>query len=97
MPGARRRPTAVPSPGRGDSAFIRARHEELAETTNPDNPDWLKAERDLTAKQARLKFMELVLSGPDLEAGERIHIEHLLSLEAAAYDWHADFRDEWRP
>ncbi|MEV0975058.1 DUF6221 family protein [Microtetraspora glauca] len=52
---------------------------------------------DLAAKQDRLKYLAHVLGGSWVDVGERAAAEHLLRLEAAAYDWHEDYRPEWRP
>ncbi|MFF4779560.1 DUF6221 family protein [Microtetraspora fusca] len=52
---------------------------------------------DLVAKQDRLKYLTHVAGGSWVDAGEHAQAEHLLRLEAAAYDWHEDYRPEWRP
>ncbi|WP_067181461.1 DUF6221 family protein [Microtetraspora niveoalba] len=51
---------------------------------------------DLTAKKHRLKYLAHVVGGSWVDVGEHAQAEHLLRLEAAAYDWHSDYRPEWR-
>ncbi|GAA0402894.1 hypothetical protein GCM10009530_63580 [Microbispora corallina] len=83
-------------------AFLHARHDDarraMLEAQDADEPGWYQAERDLQAKRARLKYLEFVLAGHHLAVEEHAQAEHLLRLEAAAYDWHPDYRsDEWLP
>ncbi len=52
---------------------------------------------ELAVKQDRLKYLAHVVDGSRGDAGKRAQAEHLLRLEAAAYDWHEDYRPEWRP
>ncbi|WP_157545425.1 hypothetical protein [Microtetraspora fusca] len=61
-------------------------------------PGWRKAERDLAAKRDRVSFLESVLVNElYLSVEEHAQAEHLLKLEASAYDWHAHYQDDWRP
>lgn len=52
---------------------------------------------DLAAKSKRLDYLENVQRGSWIDAGEHEQAEHLLRLEAAAYNWHPDYRHEWLP
>ncbi|WP_433216428.1 DUF6221 family protein [Microtetraspora malaysiensis] len=60
-------------------------------------PDPARVLADLAAKQDRLKYLAHVAGGSRVDAGEHAQAEHLLRLKAAAYDWHEDYRPEWRP
>ncbi|MGI5489626.1 DUF6221 family protein [Microtetraspora malaysiensis] len=51
---------------------------------------------DLAAKQDRLKYLAHMVGGSWVDAAEHAQAEHLLRLEASAYDWHEDYRTEWR-
>ncbi|MEU8172217.1 hypothetical protein AB0C14_05030 [Microbispora hainanensis] len=83
-------------------AFLLARiDEELDQAyaaADAGEPGWHKAEHDLDAKRHRVRFLESVLvHGLYLTVEEHIQAEHLLKLEAAAYDWHDDYQDAWQP
>ncbi|GAB3142701.1 hypothetical protein [Microbispora hainanensis] len=83
-------------------AFLRARIEEGLDqadsATDAGEPGTHKAERDLAAKRDRMDFLESVLvHGLYLTVEEHLQAEHLLKLEAAAYDWHDDYQDAWQP
>ncbi|OPG12531.1 hypothetical protein [Microbispora sp. GKU 823] len=59
---------------------------------------FLHARHDETHQaMARLKFLDSVVGGSYTEVGEHAQAEHLLKLEATAYDWHPDYQDDWRP
>ncbi|WP_432920965.1 hypothetical protein ACQPZZ_21450 [Microbispora sp. CA-135349] len=82
--------------------FLRARIDEgldqAHKATDAGEPGWHKAERDLTAKRDRVDFLESVLVHElYLAIEEHAQAEHLLRLEAAAYNWHTDYQDDWRP
>ncbi|MBE3011900.1 hypothetical protein IL992_22255 [Microbispora sp. NEAU-D428] len=82
--------------------FLRARIDEdldhLHTAAHEGGPDRRKAERDLTAKRDRVDFLESVLVDElYLAIEEHAQAEHLLRLEAAAYNWHTDYQDAWRP
>ncbi|MCT9931530.1 hypothetical protein N5079_15035 [Planotetraspora sp. A-T 1434] len=83
--------------------FIRARLDEAARGSIDDATSaealaaYLREERDLAAKRGRLNYLAHILGGGLIDVGERAQAEHLLRLEAAAYDWHPGYRDEWRP
>ncbi|MEV4460705.1 hypothetical protein [Microbispora sp. NPDC049633] len=83
-------------------AFLRARIAEdlnqVDTSADAGEPDSHKVERDLTAKRNRVDFLESVLVGElYLALEEHAQAEHLLKLEASAYNWHADYQDKWRP
>lgn len=82
--------------------FLRARIDEDLDqahtAAHEDGADRHKAERDLTAKRNRVDFLESVLVRElYLAIEEHAQAEHLLRLEAAAYNWHTGYQDEWRP
>ncbi|ETK36577.1 hypothetical protein [Microbispora sp. ATCC PTA-5024] len=83
-------------------AFLRARIAESLDqghgAVDTGEPDAHKAERDLTAKRDRVRFLESVLVNElYLAIEEHAQAEHLLRLEASAYDWHDDYQDLWQP
>ncbi|NJP26278.1 hypothetical protein FLW53_19140 [Microbispora sp. SCL1-1] len=83
-------------------AFLRARvREDLDQARrNADagEPGSHKLERDLAAKRSRLDYLESVLVKElYLAIEEHAQAEHLLRLEASAYNWHADYQEAWRP
>jgi len=83
-------------------AFLRARVNEGLEQTHrtaqTGEPGSHKVVRDLAAKRSRLDFLESVLVKElYLAIEEHAQAEHLLRLEASAYNWHAGYRDAWRP
>ncbi|MFF3666194.1 hypothetical protein [Microtetraspora malaysiensis] len=83
-------------------AFLHARiAEDLDQahrSAEAKDPGWRKAERELAAKRNRVNFLESVLVDElYLAVEEHAQAEHLLKLEASAYDWHADYEDDWRP
>lgn len=83
-------------------AFLRARvAEDLDQAdraADAGKPGWHKAERDLTAKRDRVNFLESVLVNElYLAIEEHAQAEHLLKLEASAFDWHNDYQDTWQP
>ncbi|MEU8175572.1 hypothetical protein AB0C14_22045 [Microbispora hainanensis] len=83
-------------------AFLRARvREDLDQartTADAGQPGSHKLERDLAAKRSRLDYLESVLVKElYLAIEEHAQAEHLLRLEATAYNWHADYQDAWRP
>lgn len=83
-------------------AFLRARIAEDSDqadgAADAGEPGWHKAERDLTAKRDRVDFLESVLVNElYLAIEEHAQAEHLLKLEASAYNWHADYLDAWQP
>ncbi len=51
---------------------------------------------DIAAKKDRLTYLAHVVSGSWADVGEHAQAEHLLRLEAVAYDWHSDYLPEWR-
>ncbi|WP_182904091.1 hypothetical protein [Microbispora sp. H10830] len=74
-------------------AFLHARIAEGLDqahrAADAGEPGWPKAERDLAAKRDRVDFMESVLVNElYLAIEEHAQAEHLLKLEASAYDWH---------
>ncbi|GAA4206445.1 hypothetical protein [Microbispora amethystogenes] len=80
-------------------AFLNARIEEGLHHTDliarKGVRDW-RAERDLWAKRARVAFLEsILLDDFYLAVEEHSQAEHLLKLEAAAYNWHDDYQDDW--
>lgn len=83
-------------------AFLFARIDEEPDqayaAADAGEPGWHKAEQDLDAKRHRVRFLKSVLvRGLYLTVEEHLQAEHLLKLEAAAYDWHTDYQDAWRP
>ncbi|MGI5157440.1 hypothetical protein [Microbispora sp. CA-102843] len=83
-------------------AFLRARIAEdldqAHKAADAGGPDRHKAERDLAAKRDRVDFLESVLVDElYLALEEHAQAEHLLKLEASAYNWHTDYQDGWRP
>ncbi|MBD3143000.1 hypothetical protein [Microbispora bryophytorum] len=83
-------------------AFLRARIGEGPDQTygaaDAGKRDSRKAERDLAAKRDRVNFLESVLvNGLYLALEEHAQAEHLLKLEASAYNWHTDYQDAWQP
>ncbi|MEU7880074.1 hypothetical protein [Microbispora bryophytorum] len=83
-------------------AFLHARIAEALDqahrAADAGEPGWHKAERDLTAKRDRVDFMESVLVNElYLAIEEHAQAEHLLKLEASAYDWHDDYQGAWQP
>ncbi|WP_147945274.1 hypothetical protein [Microbispora sp. CSR-4] len=83
-------------------AFLRARvREDLDQarrTADAGEPGSHKLERDLAAKRSRLDYLESVLVKElYLAIEEHAQAEHLLRLEASAYNWHADYQEAWRP
>lgn len=83
-------------------AFLRARVredlEQARKTADAGQPGSHKLERDLAAKRSRLDYLESVLVKElYLAIEEHAQAEHLLRLEATAYNWHADYQDAWRP
>ncbi|MEU6408248.1 hypothetical protein [Microbispora sp. NPDC046933] len=83
-------------------AFLRARIAEGLDqahrAVDAGEPDSHKAERDLSAKRDRVNFLESVLIDElYLAIEEHAQAEHLLKLEASAYDWHDDYQDAWQP
>ncbi|XVQ82107.1 hypothetical protein ACQP2K_24940 [Microbispora siamensis] len=83
-------------------AFLRARINEGLEqahgAADAGERNSHKAERDLGAKRDRVDFLESVLVNElYLALEEHAQAEHLLKLEASAYNWHTDYRDAWRP
>lgn len=83
-------------------AFLHARITEGLDqahrAADAGEPGWPKAERDLAAKRDRVDFMESVLVNElYLAIEEHAQAEHLLKLEASAYDWHDDYQDAWQP
>lgn len=87
---------------KGLIAFLRARiGEELDRAyriADAGEPDAYKTERDLSAKRSRVDYLESVLVNElYLTIEEHAQAEHLLKLEASAYNWHTDYQDAWRP
>ncbi|TQS19234.1 hypothetical protein [Microbispora sp. KK1-11] len=83
-------------------AFLRARINEGLDqargAADAGEPNSHKAERDLAAKRDRVDFLESVLVNElYLALEEHAQAEHLLKLEASAYNWHTDYQDAWRP
>jgi hypothetical protein len=83
-------------------AFLRARiAEDLHRAygaADAGKPNSHKAVRDLGAKRDRVDFLESVLVNEFyLALEEHAQAEHLLKLEASAYNWHTDYRDDWQP
>ncbi|XVQ89180.1 hypothetical protein ACQP2K_17720 [Microbispora siamensis] len=83
-------------------AFLRARIvedlDQVDKATDAGEPDSHKAERDLAAKRDRVDFLESVLVNElYLALEEHFQAEHLLRLEASAYNWHSDYQDGWQP
>ncbi|MBP2706840.1 hypothetical protein JOL79_23825 [Microbispora sp. RL4-1S] len=83
-------------------AFVRARIDEglyrARRAANAGQRDGHKAERDLAAKRDRVNYLESVLVNQlYLALEEHAQAEHLLKLEAYAYTWHPDYREDWLP
>ncbi|WP_328854127.1 hypothetical protein OHB01_26825 [Microbispora hainanensis] len=83
-------------------AFLRARiaegFDQADSAADDGEPGVHKAERDLAAKRDRMDFLEsVVVHGLYLTVEEHLQAEHLLKLEASAYDWHDDYEDAWQP
>jgi hypothetical protein len=83
-------------------AFLRARIAEdlhrAYSAADAGEPNSHRAERDLGAKRDRVDFLESVLVDElYLALEEHAQAEHLLKLEASAYNWHTDYQDDWQP
>ncbi|MBB2740713.1 UNVERIFIED_ORG: hypothetical protein FHR35_000533 [Microbispora rosea subsp. rosea] len=83
-------------------AFLRARIAEdlnrAYKAADAGERNSHKAERDLGAKRDRVDFLESVLVNElYLALEEHAQAEHLLKLEASAYNWHTDYQDDWQP
>ncbi|MEU6408837.1 hypothetical protein [Microbispora sp. NPDC046933] len=82
-------------------AFLRARIAEDLDAyraADAGKPDSHKVEQDLAAKRNRVDFLESVLVNElYLALEEHAQAEHLLKLEAFAYNWHTDYQDDWQP